>query len=450
MEYITLALPVIGLIAVVIFLLVLIRSMWQVAAPNEALIISGLGGGRAGRTFKIVTGGGSLVIPGLQTARRLSLNLREANLSVQCVTTQGIPVVIQGVCIYKISDDPESITNAARRFIGQNDESLDGNIQNLFDGHLRSIIGALTGEQLIRDRVALTDATREAAKSEVENLGLKIDSLQIKHIGDPPEYIANLAKPHIASVQQAARIAQAAADQAATIAEQQADAAKAQAASESAIKQAQYAANTNVAKAEADQQGPLASAVAQQKVIVEATKVAQLAAERTEQELQVSVRKPADAEAYKIQRLAEGQRAATIAAAEADARRVRLAAEAEAQAKKVTGEADGAATSARGLAEAEVIKAKALSEADGIKARSEALAANQEAVIAQKIAELLPQIVAEAARPFANIKDLLVLNGGEGLNGMLTGTVASVVALLPRLRGALNGFSGKPPTTGGQ
>ena len=81
---------------VVFFILALIlwrtvRSMWQVASPNEALIVYGAGGGKDGRTFKIVTGGGTMVLPGIQHTKRLSLNLREAQLNIECVTKQGIP-----------------------------------------------------------------------------------------------------------------------------------------------------------------------------------------------------------------------------------------------------------------------------------------------------------------------------------------------------------------------
>ncbi len=112
-----------ALVVVAIVVLVMIfRAMWRVAEPNEALIISGLhqkplepGGESLG--FKIVTGHGTLVIPGVQVVRRLSLDLREAELEVTCVTTQGIPIHIKGVVIYKVGDDFASIANAARRFL---------------------------------------------------------------------------------------------------------------------------------------------------------------------------------------------------------------------------------------------------------------------------------------------------------------------------------------------
>src|SRR5271166_3571558 len=217
----------------VIFLIVLFRSMWRVAEPNEALVISGIGRDRSGAAagdtlgFKIVTGRGTLVIPGIQVVRVLSLDLHEASLEVQCVTTQGIPVGIKGVVIYKVGDDYASIANAARRFLDQQ-SAMDARIQNVFNGHLRAIVGSLTVEELIRERDKLTAATRSAAGTELEKLGLIIDSLQIQEIDDPTGYIENLAKPHAAAVARDARIAQAQADQLATQREQEAQAIKAQ------------------------------------------------------------------------------------------------------------------------------------------------------------------------------------------------------------------------------
>jgi flotillin len=113
----------IAAVAALIAFAILFKLMWRVAEPNEALIISGLGA-RAGteRTsdslgFKIVTGKGTLVLPGLQTVRRLSLGMREAALAIECVTHQGIPVGVRGVAIFKVADDFASIANAARRFL---------------------------------------------------------------------------------------------------------------------------------------------------------------------------------------------------------------------------------------------------------------------------------------------------------------------------------------------
>ena len=364
--------------------------LFKVAEPNEALIISGIRahrgseGDAAGLGFKIVVGKGAFTIPGLQKVRRLSLDIHEAELDLECVTTQGIRVTVKAVVIYKIADDFQSIANAARRFLDQ-EEQMDVKVHNVFAGHLRSIVGTMTIEDLIRNRDALTKATRESAATEMQRLGLTIDSLQVQEIEDASGYIENLSAPEASRVAKEARIAQAAADREATEREQEADALKVAARSQSQIKQAQAQAEAQRAQAEAEQAGPLAAATAKQQVVVQETKVAQFEAERTEQKLQTDVRKPADADAYKTRTLAEAERDARISQAEAHAReveleaaanakRVKLEAEANSTRTRQIGEAEAAATKARGLAEGDAVKAKGLAEAEAIKARADALA----------------------------------------------------------------------------
>src|SRR5437667_67044 len=341
--------------------------------------------------FDPIVGKVALVMWGLQKVRRLALDIHEAELDLQCVTTQGIPVGVKAVVIYKIADDYQSIANAARRFLDQ-EEQMDVKVHNVFAGHLRSIIGTMTVEDLIRNRDKLTRATRESSASEMERLGLTIDSLQIQEIVDNSGYIDNLSMPEAARVAKEARIAQAASDREATEREQEADALKVAARSTSEIKQAQVTAEAQKAQAEAEQAGPLAAATARQEVVVQETRVAELEAERTEQKLQAEVRRPADAEAYKTRTIAEAARDARISQAEAqarevelqagaDAKRVKLEAEAAAMRTEELGRAEASAIKAKGLAEGQAGKAKGLAEADAIKARADALASNQEAVI---------------------------------------------------------------------
>jgi uncharacterized membrane protein YqiK len=313
---------VVGVIVLVILIVVVFRAMWRVAEPNEALIISGLRdhgdpeSPQEGLGFRIVTGRGTFVKPGFEAVRRLSLDLREADLAIDCVTHQGIPLGIKGVVIFKVGDDYTSIANAARRFLDQQ-EQMDARVHNVFAGHLRAIVGNMTVEDMIRDREKLTRLTRESSGTEMEKLGLIVDSLQIQEIDDPTGYIQNLGRPHAAAVASLARIAQAQADREATEQEQMAEAQMAEARRNSDIKKAGYQAEVDEAAARAQQAGPLSEASARQEVVVQETKVAELEAEREEQRLQATVRKPADARAYEQVTLSKAERDARIAQAEA-------------------------------------------------------------------------------------------------------------------------------------
>lgn len=454
----------------VIIVMLLFRSTWRVAEPNEALVISGRPHRlpeRVGESlgFKIVTGRGTLVIPGIQVVRRLSLDLRETDLQIDCVTHQGIPLKVRGVVIYKVGDDFVSIANAARRFLDQQAQ-MDQRVHNVFAGHLRAIVGNMTVEEMIRDREKLTGLTREHAGTEMEKLGLIVDSLQVQEIDDPTGYIANMAKPTQVGVEREARIAQAEADRIATEREQEAEALKAAARREAAIKQAGYQAEIDQAQALARQAGPLSEATAKQKVVVEETKVAELTAQKAEQQLVAEVKKPADAKAYETTTLAKAKRDADILGSEAGARQIELAAGADAGRVKVTaaanadrvrleagaqaeqtqkiGEAEAAATRAKGLAEGEAIRAKGMAEADAIKARALALADHQDAVIGQELAAKWPEIVAAAAKPFGDIDQLIVLNGAEGLSETLAQALSQGAAGLAMARQLLSRGS-QPP-----
>ncbi|MBC7645073.1 MAG: flotillin family protein, partial [Thermoleophilia bacterium] len=451
-----------------VLLIVLFKMMWRIAEPNEALIISGLGARGTHETvdslgFKIVTGKGTAVIPGFQRVRRLNLDMREADLAIDCVTTQGIPLHVRGVLIFKVGDDFNSIANAARRFLDQQDH-MDQRVQNVFAGHLRAIVGSLTVEEMIRDREKLAQNTRESSGTDMEKLGLIVDSLQVQEIDDPSGYIKNLGRPPAAAVERDARIAQASADREATEREQEAEALKAEARRNSAIKQAGFQAEVDEAAAKAALAGPLSEAAARQEVVVQETKVAELEGQREEQRLQATVRKPADAQAYQQVTLAKASRDAQIAESEGDARKVELAAGAEAARTKliaaaeaekvklaagadaeqtrVIGEAQAAATQAKGLAEGEAVRARGLAEAESIKARAEALAHNQDAVIGQQLAENWPAIVEAAAKPFASIDNLTVLNGAQGLGEAMAQSLSQGVAGLQVARNMLANMGG--------
>ncbi len=239
---------------------------WHVPAPNEALLISGSKRQKDATQFRIVTGHGSFVMPVKQRARVLSLALREAEITEECITNQGIRLNVRAVAAFKVGDDSASIANAARRFLSEQDR-MEMLVGRVFAGHLRSIIGGLTVEQIIRERDRVAQEVKDGSHGEMEKLGIVVDALEIQEIEDSSGYINNLAAPHAAAVASQARIAKAKADMEAAEREMAAFAMKAQYERDLSIKQAGYLAETQEAKARAEQAGPLAEAQAKQQVI---------------------------------------------------------------------------------------------------------------------------------------------------------------------------------------
>ncbi|QNK83050.1 flotillin family protein [Nakamurella sp. PAMC28650] len=373
---------------------------WHVPAPNEALLISGSKRQTQDTQFRIVTGHGSFVVPIKQKARILSLALLEAEIKEDCVTNQGIRLNIQAVAVFNVGDDFVSIANAARRFLSEQSR-MEELIGRIFAGHLRSIVGALTVEELIRERDRVAQEVKDGSHAEMEKLGIVVDAVQIQEIADATGYISNLAAPHAAAVASQARIAAARADQEAAEREQQAAALKAEYERDTEIKRAGFLAETDRARAQSAQAGPLAQAQAAQQVIEQQTALAQRQAELAAQRLEAEVRRPADAEAY---------RRTTLATADATT---------------VRAQADGAAYAERVLAQA---------QAEANSARAASLeGGNQELIAANHLVEVLPALVEAAARGIAQ-SNLTIVNGAEGVSEMVTGIVGQGLSILEALK----------------
>jgi uncharacterized membrane protein YqiK len=359
---------------------------YRVPAPNEALLISGRKQrGADALPFKIVTGHGVFVLPVLSKATRLTLAMQEAEVVEDCYTKQGLTLSVQAVIAFKVGDDHESIAAAARRFQGDQSQ-MATLVGRIFSGHLRSIIGSMTVEAIIREQQTLADAIVDASKTEMARIGLAVDSLQISSIDDKGVgYIAALAAPHQARVNQEAKVAQAAADQASAMAQQESMRHQAEYARQTAIAKAQYQAEIDQAQQTAGQAGPLAAARAQQDVLVERSLVAQKNAELRQAELIAEVVRPAQAEAERITTLARAQ-------------------------------------------------------ADATKLSAEAAAAQDRIALDQLVIQQLPDMLRAAAEGLQGA-NLTVLDGAEGLSSVVASLAGQGMALLESLRNGIGSIS---------
>jgi len=360
---------------------------YRVPAPDQAMLISGGRYGQKGAPFKVVTGHGAFVLPFFRKTRYLTLAMCEAEVAEQCVTRQGITLNVRAVIAFKVGNDTESIVNAGQRFLSDQDQmsTLTGRI---FAGHLRSIIGSMTVEEIVTERQKLATEVLDGSKAEMAKIGLTVDSLQIQSIDDMNSgYIDAMAMPHTAAIQRQAQIAQAQANQEAAQAQQESQRKQAEYARQTSVVQAQYKAEVDKAQAEAAQAGPLAQAQAQMSVLAAQTELAHRQAELRQRQLVAEVVKPAEAEAEKVRVLAE-----------ADAQRTRL--------------------------------------------QAAAAASNNRVALDRMLIEQLPMIVKEAAAGLAGA-NVSVLNGAEGLSELAAGLVGQGLTILESVKKSLSGSAGQ-------
>ncbi len=316
--------------------------LWYVPAPDEAVLISGARDQQPDAEFRIVIGRSCFVWPFRNKGRVLSLASREAEIAEECITSQGVRIIVRAVAVFKVGDDRTSIASAARRFLSGQDRMQEV-VGRLFAAQLRAVVGGMTAEQVIAERDLLTRELAQRSQAELGKLGLLVDAVEIQQIEDTAGYLANLAAPHAAAAASQARIAHADADLAAAEREREVAELKAVYERDLELKRAGYRAETERVKAEAAQTGPLAEARAAQEVTEQQMVLAKRQAELTALRLESEVRQAADAEAYRRRVLAEADRDQAKLVADAAAYRLITSAQAEVQAAKINAAVEGPA-----------------------------------------------------------------------------------------------------------
>jgi flotillin len=471
--------PTLGLIgivavavAVVFFVgLIIWSSRYTKVGPNEVLIVSGKqhrvvgpDGKVSVRGFRVVKGGGTFIMPVVEKADVLSLELLTIDVQTpEVYTSKGVPVKVDGVAQIKVKGDDVSIATASEQFLSKGTDEIKSIAMQTLEGHLRAILGTMTVEEIYQNRDAFASKVQEVAAGDMANMGLTIVSFTIRDIRDTQGYLDALGKPRIAQVKRDAQIAQAEADRDAAIRTAQASQAgqEAKFAADTKIAEskrdyemnvADYNASVNQKKAQSElaydlqkfKTNQLVKAEEVQVSIIEKQKQIELQQQeilRKQRELEATVQRPADAERYKVETLATAKKFQLETEAAGAAAAQKATGFAQADVVKATGTAEADANKARGLAEASVIEAQGLATAEAMRKKAESFKEYNQAAIIQLIVEALPQIAGQISAPLAKTEKMVIINGGGPGGGAskLTGDVTTILSQLPPVLESLTG-----------
>ena len=422
---------------------------YKKVGPNQVLIIYGLkkrtltkpDGTTVTVGYRTCVGGGTLVLPFLERAETLNLEVVTVPVRTpEVLSARGVPLIAEALAQVKIQTDEGSIHAAAEQFLGKGADYIGEVAHTVLEGYMRAAIGKMTVEEIYQNRDDFARKVLEPAAQDLKRMGLTILSFSLKDLTDSQGYLDALGRPEVARVKAEAEVAQAEADRDATIkaseARKQGDKARLQAEAEIAAfrleiegKKAENQAKVNRVKAQTDLAYDLERYNLELQVrraeydvrIAEKEKAIELQEKeilRKEKELEATVKKIADARKYQAQ-----------AEAQAEAARIKEEAKAKAEARKLEGESEALRAEAIGKAEA-----KAAGE------RLKALASQPETALAQMLFQALPELARSVSEPLSKV-DKIVMVGGSGAGGpsALTGQVASVLAQLPEVVKALAG-----------
>ncbi|MCC6793164.1 MAG: flotillin family protein [Thermomicrobiales bacterium] len=441
-----------------------VATMFRKVGPNQALIVYGFGG------TKVVIGNGKVVIPMIQQARELSLELMSFDVAPtqSLYTSQGVAVNVEAVSQIKVKSDEVSIKTAAEQFLNKPQPEREALIRLVMEGHLRGIVGQLTVEQIVKEPEMVADRMRSNVAEDMAKMGLEVISFTIREVRDENEYIMNMGRPDVASIKRAAdiataeaerditirraqamreaKIAEAVAEQEKVIAETASQTRQAEAIRDLEIKRAEYDATVKAQQAAADKAYDIQANVQQQRVIEEQVRIEQVKKQgevavqeaeilRREKELIATVLRAAEIERQRIETLAEAERQRQVLQATGHAESTRLQGQAQADVIRL-----------QGTAEAEIIAAKGQAEANAMQVRAEAFQDYNQAAIIDKLLTGMPEVVRALAEPLTKVDKITVVSTGDGANGQgagvnrITADMATMIAQVPAIFEALSGM----------
>jgi len=504
---------VLGAVAFIIVVRVM-ATRWKKIPPNAIGIFYGrkypyvdpVDGRSKKRGFTIAAGGGRLLLPIFESLQFMSTAAFQTDIQEENIPNRdNVKVNVKGVATCKISTAPEDLHNAAMAFLGKDEAEIKMFVCNILIGHLRSIIGKLNIDEILRQRDAFNKQVVQESAEELKRLGIQIITLVIQDVNDVYGYIDALGRKTVAEAKRDAsiKVAEAEAETQKKTSDAQKEAAVvvannavvvAEAERDRDVKRAQFKVVADSEKAKADQALAIATADQEKTLKVKQAerdaaekeaqiKVQEKEAARRQQELNATVVQSAEAARKQAVIEADAAKSVTVLRAEAEREAAVRRAEGEKQANVLQGEGEASKTRATLTARAEgeaAIKRQALlaeaegqaamkgkvllAEAEGTAKLADALAKMTDAAKLIMILDRLPRLIELAgeagekvahatfsgvAAPLGNVDSIHIVDlGGSGkgldqLTSLVPNTVVKTIATLKAAGIDLEGLARK-------
>ena len=168
-------------------------SRYQKCPSDRILVIYGKTKG--GTSSKCLHGGAAFVWPVIQAFDYLDLTPIPIEIPLEgALSKEKIKVNVPSSFTVGISTDPDVMSNAAERLLGQPLPAIETLVSDVIFGQMRAIIAKMDIESLISERDQFIQKITKGVEGELRKVGLKLMNVSIRDITDEEGQIAAISQ----------------------------------------------------------------------------------------------------------------------------------------------------------------------------------------------------------------------------------------------------------------
>ena len=95
------------------------------------------------------------------------------------------------------SHNEEMLRAAVEQFIDKDRKDIEGVAMETLEGHQRAMMGAMTVDEIFKDRIKFSTQVFDIASTDLFNMGIQVISYTLKDIKDEDQYMVSLGKDRI-------------------------------------------------------------------------------------------------------------------------------------------------------------------------------------------------------------------------------------------------------------
>jgi flotillin len=161
-------------------------SRYTKCGPNQVLIVSGRkiqlpDGSKVG--YRIVKGGGTFVIPVVERADRLSLEIFTIEMPrVRIRMSNGGQVQADAAAQVRIKGDDLSIMRGSQYFLNKSPGDVKQIVQPVLEKHLHAVLGCRSAQSVESNAENCAAEVQTAGAADLDEMGLTIVSFSLRDV----------------------------------------------------------------------------------------------------------------------------------------------------------------------------------------------------------------------------------------------------------------------------